>query len=108
MTFHVTPDDLASFSKQLGRAAEDVSAAKSYMERECSVGTFGAGPVSAIASVFGGGHDGVMENVRAALVKMNAILKASQAEMSRCAEYYSATDHGEASRLDAQYPESKR
>ncbi|WP_179199546.1 hypothetical protein [Streptomyces viridochromogenes] len=49
-----------------------------------------------------------MENVRAAMEKMNQILKAPQAEMSRCSEYYSATDHGEASRLDPQYPESKR
>ncbi|WP_159029255.1 WXG100 family type VII secretion target [Streptomyces viridochromogenes] len=111
MGFKVDPNDLASFSKQLGRAADHVTAAKEYFERECSVGTFGAGPVSAISSIcgiFGGGHDGVMENVRSVLGQMHRILDASKNEMSRSADFYEQTDKGEATRLDSQYPESKR
>lgn len=108
MTFKVEPNDLASFSKQIGRAADDVTAAKGYLQRECSIGTFSTGPISAIASMFGGGHDGVMENVRSALEQLHRILDASKNEMSRSADFYRQTDEGEASRMDSQYPESKR
>ncbi|MEV6173938.1 type VII secretion target [Streptomyces sp. NPDC051954] len=108
MTFKVEPNEMASFSRQIGRAADDVTAAKEYLGRECSIGTFSAGPISALASMFGGGHDGVMENVRSALEQMHRILDASKNEMSRSADFYKRTDEGEASRLDSQYPESKR
>jgi hypothetical protein len=108
MTFEVEPNDLASFARQVGRAADDVTAAEEYFERECSIGTFSTGPISAIASIFGGGHDGVMENVRSALGQMHRILDASKNEMSRSADFYKRTDEGEASKLDSQYPESKR
>ncbi|GAA3583017.1 type VII secretion target [Streptomyces osmaniensis] len=108
MTFEVEPSDLASFSRQISRAADDVTTAKEYFERECSIGTFSVGPLSAIASMFGGGHDGVMENVRSALEQMHRILDASKGEMSRSANFYKRTDEGEASKLDSQYPESKR
>ncbi|MER5937475.1 type VII secretion target [Streptomyces sp. NPDC001928] len=108
MTFEVEPNDLASFSRQIGRATDDVTSAKEYFERECSIGTFSAGPISAMASMFGGGHDGVMGNVRSALEQMHRILDASQREMSRSADFYKRTDGDEASRIDSQYPESKR
>ncbi|MFE7272662.1 WXG100 family type VII secretion target [Streptomyces sp. NPDC057623] len=108
MTFEVDPNDLASFSRQVGRATNDVTAAKEYFEQECSIGTFSTGPISAMASMFGGGHDGVMENVRSALEQMHRILDSSKNEMSRSADFYRQTDAGEASKLDSQYPESKR
>jgi len=108
MTFKVEPNDLTSFSKQIGRAADDATAAKQYLQRECTIGHFSYGPISAIAGMFGGGHDGVMENVRSALDHMHRILEASKNEMSRSANFYRQTDESEASRLDSQYPESKR
>jgi hypothetical protein len=108
MEFEVEPNDLASFSRQIGRAVDDITAAQEYLQREGSIGTFSTGPISAIASIFGGGHDGVMENVRSALERMHLILDASKNEMSRSADFYKQTDEGEASRLDSQYPESKR
>ena len=108
MTFEVELNDLESFSRQIGRAVDDVIAAKEYMQRECSVGYFSRGPISAIASMFGGGHDGVVENVRSAFEHLHRILEASKNEMSRSAAFYKRTDESEASRLDSQYPASKR
>jgi hypothetical protein len=108
MGFEVEPNDLASFSRQIGRASDDVTSAEEYLQREGSIGTFSTGPVSAIASIFGGGHDGVVENVRFALERMRLILDSSKNEMSRSANFYKQTDEGQASRLDSQYPQSKR
>ena len=108
MSFKVETNDLRSFSKQIGRAADDATSAKEYLQRECSIGHFSYGPISVIAGMFGGGHDGVMTNVRSALEHMHRILQASKNEMSRSAGFYERTDEGEASRLDSQYPESKR
>ncbi|MFG2135859.1 WXG100 family type VII secretion target [Streptomyces sp. NPDC048650] len=108
MTFQVEPDDLQSFAKQLERASGDATKALEYMKRECSIGTFDKGPVSALASMWGSGHDSVVDYVSSTLEKMHRILEASQREMARSAKFYEATDQGEASKMDSTYPGSKR
>ncbi|MGW7573991.1 WXG100 family type VII secretion target [Streptomyces sp. NPDC054765] len=108
MSFEVQPADLSAFSKQLERAAADANHALDYTRRECSIGTFDKGPISALASTFGGGHDGVMANVESALKKVHHILESSQREMARSSSYYEHTDRSEASELDSTYPASKR
>ncbi|MEU9503120.1 type VII secretion target [Streptomyces sp. NPDC048196] len=108
MSFEVQPADLSAFAKQLERASDDATHALEFTRRECSIGTFDKGPISALASIFGGGHDGVLGNVESALKKLHRILDASQREMARSASFYQHTDHGEASKLDATYPASKR
>ncbi|MFF9477265.1 hypothetical protein [Streptomyces sp. NPDC014733] len=108
MTFQVEPGDLNAFSKQLGRAADDTNQALEYVRRQCSIGVFDKGPVSAIASIFGGGHDGVMENVESMLKKLHRILESSQGEMARSASFYERTDRQQASKIDSTYPASKR
>ncbi|GAB7030638.1 hypothetical protein AB0G35_25045 [Streptomyces sp. NPDC021749] len=108
MSFEVQPADLSAFAKQLERASGDVNHALGFVRSECSIGTFDKGPISALASIFGGGHDGVMANVESTLRKLHHILDASQREMARSATFYEHTDRGEASKLDATYPASKR
>ncbi|MFJ6606826.1 WXG100 family type VII secretion target [Streptomyces lydicus] len=108
MSFGVQPADLSAFAKQLERASADANHALEYMRRECSIGTFDKGPISALASTFGGGHDGVMANVESTLKKLHRILDSSQREMARSASYYEHTDRSEASKLDSTYPASKR
>jgi hypothetical protein len=86
----------------------DVRSALDYMKRECAIGDFDRGPLSEIAAWFGAGHEDVFTSVKSTLVKMEQILDASKREMSRSAKYYETTDQGEASKLDATYPASKR
>lgn len=108
MTFEVQPTDLSAFAKQLERASSDARHALDYTRRECSISPFDKGPISALASMFGGGHDGVLAHVESTLKQLQRILDSSQREMERSASFYELTDQGEASKMDAIYPASKR
>ncbi|MFI5657889.1 WXG100 family type VII secretion target [Streptomyces sp. NPDC051684] len=108
MAFHVEPDSLRNFSKQLGRAEADTQRALEYVQRDCSIGTFSKGPLSEIAHLWGGGHDNVVANVRSALEHLQQVVGSSKREITRSADFYEETDQSQASKMDATYPKSKR
>jgi hypothetical protein len=104
MGFDVHPDDLDSYAAQVGRGAEDFQHAGRYAQQHSHVALSNEGLFGLIAEA----HNGVVERVSAALTKAESVLRGSQKELAKSAEYYRDTDHGNASRLDATYPTSKR
>ena len=104
MGFEVHPDDLDSYAAQVGRAAEDFRHAGRYAQQNGHVAVSDDGLFGLIA----GAHSGVVERVSAALTKAESVLRAAETELAKSATYYRQADHGNAARLDATYPTSKR
>ncbi|MDQ8702427.1 type VII secretion target [Streptomyces sp. LHD-70] len=102
--FKVKPDDIGSYSTQIGRAADDVQAAKKYVNSHTEVGWYDNGLISNLAN----SHDSLVTQLGEALTKTESILRACQTELTAVSRYYDETDRGNASDLDAKYPESKR
>lgn len=102
--FKVEPGDIGKYSTQIGRAADDVQAAKKYANSHTEVGWYDNGLISELAN----SHDGLVQMLGDALGKTESILRACTTELTAVSEYYDATDRSNAADLDAKYPESKR
>ncbi|MEU8995315.1 type VII secretion target [Streptomyces caniferus] len=108
MSFSVDPDDLAGFGKQVKRAAEDVEESRDYVKKSCDMLPSDVGPISTVAQLWGGGHEDVVNRVQNTLKVLHKILSASSTELRNSARHYDSTDRGEAGKMDATYPASKR
>ncbi|WP_143658946.1 hypothetical protein [Streptomyces platensis] len=108
MSFSVDPDDLTGFGKQVKRAADDVEESRDYVKKSCEMLASDVGPISTVAQLWSGGHEDVVNRVQNTLKVLHKILGASSAELLSSAKHYDSTDRGEATKMDATYPASKR
>lgn len=106
MGFDVEPEDLRSFSKQVGRAAEDALSAKKYATTHSDA--VGSTAQEGLILHVTGLHPHVAAEVDSVLTKVHSLLSACAGELTRSAAYYEKTDHDEAAELDRTYPASKR
>ncbi|MFG2092888.1 hypothetical protein [Streptomyces sp. NPDC048612] len=107
MNFKVDPDHIAGFGKLVGRAADDMRSASSYIDNNTQVG----GSLSSFAwDIIGGNHDQTVADAKTTIKGFTEILDASEKELTRSAKYYRATDQKEAAKLDGTYesPSSAR
>lgn len=102
--FKVEPGDIGKYSTQIGRAADDVQAAKRYVDSHTDVGWYDNGLISNLAD----SHAALVTQLGEALTKTESILRACTTELTAVSRYYDTTDRGNAADLDAKYPESKR
>jgi hypothetical protein len=107
VAFDVEPADLEAYGKQVGRAADDMQAAKGYAQSNTEINWYDLGLKSLISGA-SGAHETVVQNVAASLKTAESILRASAGELAASAKYYRETDRGNAAGLDAQYPASNR
>ena len=105
MTFRVRPDDLDGYSRQVGRAADDVHHAQEYIAQYGGMDALHGQGLFLYAI---GLHSQAMDGVKNVLTRLHTLLSASAEELSKSAAYYRTTDQDQASRLDATYPPSKR
>ncbi|MFJ5535373.1 hypothetical protein [Streptomyces sp. NPDC093261] len=105
MTFEVRPEDLDGYSRQVGRAAEDMNQAQQYIKK---YGDMGALTGQGLFMWATGMHSQAMDGVNDVVARLHALLVASAKELSKSAAYYRATDRDQASKLDGTYPSSKR
>ncbi|MBK3644361.1 hypothetical protein [Streptomyces sp. MBT33] len=105
MTFQVRPGDLDGYSRQVGRAADDVHQAQEYIAKYGGMDAFHGQGLFIYAI---GLHSQAMDGVKNVLTRLHTLLSASADELSKSAAYYRATDRSQASQLDASYPPSKR
>lgn len=106
MGFDVEPDDLRSFGRQVGRAAEDAQQAVKYAKTHSDA--IGTAAQEGLILQISGLHPSVASEVHSVLDRVHKLLNSSSGELTRSAEYYEKTDHDQASKLDATYPASQR
>ncbi|MFF4525573.1 hypothetical protein [Streptomyces bluensis] len=106
MSFDVEPEDVRSFGKQIGRAAEDAQEAKKYA-RTHGDAVGGQSQEGLILHLLGL-HPTAVDRVDDTLERVRKLLDSSSRELDRSAGLYEKTDHDEAARQDATYPASKR
>ncbi|MGW2697172.1 hypothetical protein [Streptomyces sp. NPDC001296] len=105
MTFEVKPEDLDGYSRQVGRASEDMRQAQEYIKKYGDMGALTGQGLFLWAT---GMHSQAMAGVSDVVSRLHALLAASAKELSKSAGYYRTTDRDQASKLDATYPPSKR
>ncbi|MFG2136163.1 hypothetical protein [Streptomyces sp. NPDC048650] len=100
MNFKVEPENIAGFGKLVGRAADDMRKAMSYLGDNTELGFQAFGPVW---DVLYGSHDQAVSHAKAALKGFTEVLDASEKELKSSARYYRETDHKQAAKLDQTY-----
>jgi hypothetical protein len=105
MAFEVEPEDIVGYSRQVGRAAQDLHQAQEYINKYGDMGDSSGTGLFRWATAM---HSQAMTEVKGVVTRLNSILAASATELSKSAEYYRTTDQDQASKLDATYPPSKR
>lgn len=103
VSFKVVPRDLDGYAGQLSRAAEHTSASTRFLDGHQKFD----GPGELIKPL-ASAHEDLVEQVRHNLERIRTILGADVTELRGAADFYRATDLGEAERLDATYPRSSR
>lgn len=104
--FKVEPGDIEGFGKLVGRAAEDVTAAITYLGENAKLD--GKGAVGEFWELVTTEHDDYVSSGRSVLDKLQGVLDAAEGELTKSAQYYRETDRDEAASMDATYPGSKR
>ncbi|WP_192581108.1 WXG100 family type VII secretion target [Micromonospora noduli] len=99
MTLSVEPQALVSFARQLDRAAVDVWAMRSYLNRHAAVATGGEQIEVAKAA-----HEQAVEVINGTLNRLACLLENSAPELRAAAGYYRTTDRANADRLDRTLP----
>jgi uncharacterized protein YukE len=100
MDFKVEPDHIAGFGKMVGRAADNMRSAMSYIDKNTEIG----GSVSSFVwDAIGGSHEQTVTDAKATIKGFTEVLDASQRELASSARYYRETDQREASKLDQTY-----
>ncbi|MGA5564685.1 WXG100 family type VII secretion target [Streptomyces platensis] len=100
MDFKVEPNHIAGFGKLVGRAADNMRSAMSYVDRNTAIG----GSVSSFVwDAIGGSHEQTVTDAKATIKDFTEVLDASQRELTSSARYYRETDQREASKLDRTY-----
>jgi hypothetical protein len=103
VSFKVVPAHLDGYAGQLSRAAEDALASAQFLDGHQKFDGGGA-----LIKPLAGAHEALVEQVRQNLARIRTILDADVTELRGAANFYRATDLGEAERLDATYPRSSR
>ena len=104
MGFNVEPGDLDGFSSLVKRASEDAEQAHAYVSNHAQIGGGEQGLFTRLFDL----HGSLQQDVGGVLKHLQTILTSSSGELSRSATYYRDTDTGQAAKLDATYPASKR
>ncbi|MGW1453131.1 WXG100 family type VII secretion target, partial [Micromonospora sp. NPDC002411] len=99
MTLSVEPQALVSFARQVDRAAVDVWAMRSYLNRHADVATGGEQVEIAKAA-----HEQAVEVINGTLNRLACLLENSAPELRAAAVYYRTTDLANADRLDGALP----
>ncbi|WP_406473878.1 WXG100 family type VII secretion target [Streptomyces platensis] len=100
MNFKVDPDHIAGFGKLVGRAADDMRSANSYIDKNTQLGGSAS---SFIWDVIGGSHDQTVSDAKTTIKGFAEILDASEKELTRSAKYYRSTDQQQAAKIDGTY-----
>lgn len=100
MNFQVEPDNLERFGRLIGRAADDMRTAISYLDNNTQIGGSCA---SFLWDFIGSNHEQVVNEVKGGLKGFSEILDASKKELAKSAKYYRATDSATAAKLDETY-----
>ncbi|MGA5304603.1 hypothetical protein ACPCHT_32160 [Nucisporomicrobium flavum] len=101
VTFTVQPSALDGYASQIGRAGDDASATKSYLDGYAIAGGWNG----ALIELVGGAAVSSMTAASAACQKAAGILTASQSGLVNAAAYYRQTDTAVAARVDATLPD---
>jgi hypothetical protein len=104
MGFQVKSDDLQAYSRQVGRASQDLEQMKRHCHQYSSVGVSNEG----LLNLFLTTHTATVQQVSDALAKFQRVLDSAGKELDRSASYYRQTDDATASRIDATYPTVQR
>ncbi|NYI06471.1 hypothetical protein [Allostreptomyces psammosilenae] len=104
LTFEVDERALTGFAELLARAKSDVDEALRYTHANTSIPDSSQGLFTRLFSL----HDSLAATVDSTLRRLSTVVSESSSEMARCAEFYRGTDLGEAARMDATYPASRR
>ncbi|MGK5628710.1 hypothetical protein [Streptomyces sp. URMC 123] len=93
------PSDLASYARQVRRAADDAQDALSYVRKFTAISPAETGLLWRPFEM----HDGLRDGVTHMLKRLDRILSASANELAASARYYRETDSATAASLDAAY-----
>ncbi|MGK5680150.1 WXG100 family type VII secretion target [Actinoplanes sp. URMC 104] len=103
MTLTVEPGALTGYAQQLGRATDDATAIKRYIDAHAKQVT--GGELIQIAS---GSHHQARTSITATMTKLDTILRSSGPELTAAADYYLGTDRQAAATIDRSFPANLR
>jgi uncharacterized protein YukE len=104
MTFHVEPEFLKQYARELDQQNEATEAGRSYATKWGTLSAHQKG----ILGMLHGKHEGFMQELDEVLQKVSRIMDTSSSNLSASARQYERTDDNAAAKLDASYPAAER